>query len=378
MHRRRRTVLISAVSAALSSTRLTVTGLGRSMVSQAKEKHCIKRADRLLSNGKLQQENGLVYQAMTQQIVGAAKRPVILVDWSTLDDGAGLFLLRASTPVRGRALTLYEEVHTLADKEKPRVHQKFLAKLHQFLPAPSCPIVITDAGFRTPWFKEIEKLGWDWVGRIRNRHMVNLGTGWISCKVLYKQATLFPRALGQVLMTQKNPINCSLVIYKALAKGRIEKNRRGVKTRRLQSRRNAACQREPWLLATSLTGPDLAKQVVQLYKTRMQIEEAFRDLKSARYGLGLSYSGTKKALRMRILVMIGSIALWLSWLLGKATEASGQHRNWQANTIRHRTVLSPIFIGLQVYNDGRMVLTSRLLAIAKNFLNSLVLDYDYA
>jgi len=27
------------------------------------------------------------------------------------------------------------------------------------------PIVVTDAGFRTPWFKEIESLGWDWVGR---------------------------------------------------------------------------------------------------------------------------------------------------------------------------------------------------------------------
>jgi len=52
--------------------------------------------------------------------------------------------------------------------------------------------------------------------------------------------------------------------------------------------------------------------VTALKENQKRLEEAFRELKSARYGLGLSYSGTKKALRMRILVMIGSIALWLS------------------------------------------------------------------
>lgn len=38
---------------------------------------------------------------------------------------------------------------------------------------PNCrAIFVTDAGFRTPWFKQVKAFGWDWVGRIRNRHEV--------------------------------------------------------------------------------------------------------------------------------------------------------------------------------------------------------------
>ena len=42
-----------------------------------------------------------------------------------LDADKGHFLLHAPTPVGGRSLTLYEEVHTLGCKEKPKVHQAF-------------------------------------------------------------------------------------------------------------------------------------------------------------------------------------------------------------------------------------------------------------
>ena len=47
----------------------------------------------------------------------------------------------------------------------------------------------------------------------------------------------------------------------------------------------------------------------------------------------------------------------LLWLLGKMTELLGGHRHYQANTVTHRTVLSVIFLGMQVVNDPRIVLT---------------------
>jgi hypothetical protein len=46
MHKMRRTALAVNVMAALHGEVLTVTQLGRSITSRAKEKHCIKRADR--------------------------------------------------------------------------------------------------------------------------------------------------------------------------------------------------------------------------------------------------------------------------------------------------------------------------------------------
>lgn len=54
--------------------------------------------------------------------------------------------------------------------------------------------MVTDAGFRVPWFTEVLLLGWDYVGRIRNRDMVVLEeeTDWIHGKTLYLEATSKP------------------------------------------------------------------------------------------------------------------------------------------------------------------------------------------
>ena len=114
MHRTRRDALSAVVLAGISGRRLTVTDLGRSIESDAKEKHCIKRADRLLSNRHLQRESTGVYAAIARQLIGAQRRPVISVDWSDLDPSKRHFLLRAAIAVQGRSLTLYEEVHPLA------------------------------------------------------------------------------------------------------------------------------------------------------------------------------------------------------------------------------------------------------------------------
>jgi len=29
-------------------------------------------------------------------------------------------------------------------------------------------IIVTDAGFRCPWFQQVREVGWDFVGRVRN------------------------------------------------------------------------------------------------------------------------------------------------------------------------------------------------------------------
>ncbi len=44
----------------------------------------------------------------------------------------------------------------MKSKEKPKTHQQFLQTLKSLLP-PNCrPILVTDVGFRTPWFKQVE------------------------------------------------------------------------------------------------------------------------------------------------------------------------------------------------------------------------------
>ena len=210
MHTARRKALAVSVLAALTGRRLTVTALGRSSVSQTKEKHCIKRADRLLSNRHLHQERLRLYLVLSQRLLQGTQRPVILVDWSDLDASKTHFLLRAAVPLGGRALTVYEEVHTAKTKEKPQTHKAFLERLRRMLPDGCWPVLSTDAGFRTPWFRQVEHDGWDWLGRVRQRHTVQFEEHghWVACTSLYAQATRTPKALGHVRLTESNPLDC--------------------------------------------------------------------------------------------------------------------------------------------------------------------------
>jgi len=360
MHKKRREALRVNLKAALDGQSLTVTHLGRAISSPAKEKHCIKRADRLLSNPHLHAERLAIYSTVGEVLIGTRVRPVMVVDWSDMDDSKRHFLLRASIAVEGRSLTLYEEVHTRKAKEKPETHLEFLKTVHGML-RPECrPIVVSDAGFRVPWFKLVASFGWDWVGRVRNRTCIQLAghAGWVPCKSLYRRARRTPQAIGEASMAQRNPIACQIVLYKGKPKGRMHKNRLGRRSRAGHSRKQAAREREPWLLATSLAPcSSLAGKVVRLYRLRMQIEESFRDLKSTRFGLSLELHLTYRVQRLQVLLLIAMLALLVAWIMGKATELTGQHRQYQANTVKDRLVLSTIFIGLRVIHDARITLT---------------------
>lgn len=168
MRRKRVSAVCAVVGGAFRGGKLNVTSLGRSIESRAKAKHSIKRADRLFSNKHLQGECLEVYRQLTREHLRGNKSPVILVDWSDIDARRRFFLLRAAIAVKGRSLTLYEEVHTRATRETRRTHGAFLTNLKRILPAGTIPVIVTDAGFHTPWFKQVRALGWHFVGRVRN------------------------------------------------------------------------------------------------------------------------------------------------------------------------------------------------------------------
>ncbi len=374
MHKTRRDALEAIVQSALIGRRLTVTDLGRSIQSSTSHKHNIKRADRLLSNPHLDREGMEICRILCHQLIGSRTRPTILIDWSDMDEYKQHFVLRAAIVLEGRSLTLYEEVHTIETKEKRRTHEQFLGRLAAIIPEGCRPILVTDAGFRTTWFKLVKALGWDWVGRVRNRHYMRWPSGgrWFDAKQCYQWATIHPKHLGEGVLTVRNKIDCQFVIYKGKLTGRKHYNRFGEPAENNYSRKKAAAQREPWLLATSLpVTSGLAKKVVNLYRQRMQIEEGFRDVKSHRFGLGLNYHRTHSAARLQILLLIANLALIVIWLLGCATVLKQQHYQFQANSVRHKRVLSIIFIGLQMIHDTRIHLSSDDINAAWDVLDGL-------
>lgn len=374
MHAARRTALEATVGAAVRGQQLTVTALGRAMESETFEKHNIKRADRLLSNNHLQGYREELYGLLAQRLVGTQKHPVILVDGSDLDEWRRHQLLRASLVVADRALTVHEEVHGRKTAVKPRTHGQFLKRLEALLPVDCQPVLVTDAGFKTPWFQAVEKLGWYWLARVRERRYCQRADDdpWLSVKSLHAQATATPRALGEVRLARGQAHSCQMVHYKGKAKGRHHINRYGERSRGQRSQKAARAAREPWVLATNLSAtPHLARKVVRLYGKRMQIEASFRDMKSARFGLALEYHRSRDPQRLAILLLIAALALMVLWLIGTAARGRGLTRHYQANTVRHREVLSVIFLGIRIVERARECFTASELRLAWETIASL-------
>jgi hypothetical protein len=201
IHAKRLTGLLAAVEAAvLAGSKLALSDLGRGLCGRASVKHNIKRIDRLLGNRALHGGVPAVYAALARQCLVGVKTPLIIVDWSDLTPDRRWQLLRASVALAGRSVTLYEQVHPQSRATAPRVHAAFLQQLATMLHPPGCvPILITAAGFRGPWFRLVNRMGWYWIGRIRNRDMVKAlnGTAWAGCKALYAKATGRAQALGE-------------------------------------------------------------------------------------------------------------------------------------------------------------------------------------
>lgn len=346
IHARRLAALEATVEALTVSERLSVTGIGGGLRSGALLKHSIKRVDRLLSNPRLQSERWDIFRSVAHHLVGDVARPVVLMDWTAMVDGFSALV--AAVPVGGRALTIYEEVHPERSNNKPRVQARFLRRLGEILPAGSRPIIVVDAGFKAPFFKAVQQMGWDFIGRERQHVGIKLGTSeaWIFTKKAFAKARRTAKDLGMGILnkTEGKSFATRFVVissprhpnhpWRKRFRGDLGgKDREGYK-------RGA---HQPWLLPTSLT--DLpAEQIVALYAKRMQIEQIFRDLKNPRFGWSLRHARGYSAARLTILLLIATLATLVVTLVGLAVERSGRHRAYQANTVRTR-VLSFFVLG---------------------------------
>lgn len=334
MHAKRRVCLTNVATAALQGG-LCLVRIAKRLGTAVGLRHRIKCVDRLLSNRHLAKETHMVYRAMARRLLSTQSHVQIAVDWSKVRDDSSIQLLRAAAIVKGRAFTLYEEVHPLSKLASPTVHRNFMQSLRSVLPPGTKAIIITDAGFRATWFKLLNNLGFSWVGRIRNRDMVcqDDSDSWVGCKTLYAKACARARDLGSFLYARSNSTPCRLVLLKSTPKGRHRLTKTRQRACNSRSKKNSQGQREPWLLAVS---PQLASisadEIANIYAGRMQIEQTFRDLKSTQWGMGLRNSQSRNIQRLAILHLIGALLTYALWLIGLAARANGYNVSYGSRT----------------------------------------------
>lgn len=351
IHLGRLNAVIAAVDGLLSSQTLQLTAIGRALSSATAEKHAIKRVDRLLGNIHLAGDRLSFYDWMTAQLLGSKKHPVIAVDFSDVNAAQTHFIIRASVVLGGRTLSLYEEVH---DKlNNPQLLRGFLQVLATMLPHNCQPVIVTDAGFRGTWRSLVLAHGWYYVMRQRNREMARFSADepWQPCKLLYAKASATPHHLGTISINRNSPQQTEAYVYAEPAKKRIARTKKGERKKSTHSEKNAAREREPWLLLSNLpVSRNIAEKVVDIYRQRMQIEEAFRDLKSHRYGFAFRGNNCRCSFRLEALLLLAALAMFIAWLAGLHAMSQSLHYGMQANTERNRNVLSVLTIGLRYLN----------------------------
>ena len=343
MHSKRLFTLSFLVEGLLCSKKLSVTELGRGMKTCITERSSIRKADRFIGNKEIhKKEVSLIYKNIALILIGNKKKPRIIVDWTHVPN-TKFHVLRAALVSEGRALTLHEETHEEKNLGNRKIEKNFLLTLHRWMPPKTKPIVVTDAGFHNEWFKALQSLNWDYIGRVRGLKICYQKGLWRSCKEWMNEAIRVPIARGPIFLCKRNTLFTHCYLYKGESplkkKYGKHKSKRGGRDKK-NHRRSAM---EPWMLVSSLKADP--EKIIEIYKERMQIEEGFRDLKSPAYGFGMRHAHSRKRLRIVVLLLVAMLAALIARLIGRVMERQKLHYHFQCNSMKSRRVLSLFFIG---------------------------------
>jgi hypothetical protein len=288
-------------------------GIGLATARGLQTKHAITQVDRLLSNPAL--NVWALFAHWVPHVVAAQTAIVVALDWTDFDaDGHATIMLSLVT-AHGRALPLvWQRVPKARLKgHRNQYEDEVLLRLHEVLPAGVRVTVLADRGFGDQaLYAVLRDFGFDFIVRFRGNVTVESRTGDVRAAEDWVPANGTTRQLRGACVTQdRTPLDLVVCV---------------------QARGMAA----PWCLAVGsaiLTGA----QAGRLDGRRFTIEEAFRDVKDPRYGLGLSTTHSGDPRRRDRLLLICAMATTLLTLLGRAGESLGMDRLLKANTVKKRT-----------------------------------------
>src|SRR5208282_4581883 len=321
LHRKQAKALKRAVQGAVSGGTVTLSSVALELPGRTTYRHRRKSVDRLLGKESLHEQREDVYAAVAQQWLRGVKTLLVVVDWSDLTLDQSWQWLRASVVVEGRSVTLFEEAHPQKEYGNREVHRRFLSILERLLPAGCEPIIMTDAGFRAIWFREVAQRGWRFIGRVRNRDLVRLGATqpWCRAKSLYAAAeTGRAVEVGMGELARARQVEARFVVYRQRSQGGHRRTPLKARSAQRDSLKQGRAACEPWLLASS---PQLghleARTIARMYAQRMRIEQAFRDCKNHRLGLGLTTSRSRGRVRLNMLLLIAHLTAFVLRLIGE-------------------------------------------------------------
>jgi len=323
------------VYAAMETVRLTLAELGRTMARQRDQaaKHCIKRVDRFLGNGRI--EPGIAMSGWIRWLARPGRRLLISMDWVDIRQWHCLVL---AARIHGRAVPLLWAVYRPEQLHKSQNNLEYglLRLLRHHLPKGAQVVILADRGFgRTEMARVCQELGFGYVIRI-------VPDVWVEHRDFRGKLLDLPlrrgtqRVLRNVFYRKSRPVEQHVVVFWP------------------------AREAQPWFLMTNV--PRLqAKRLSRIYSRRMTIEEYFRDCKSKRNGYALRLTMIGDRHRLERLLLVLAMAYWLLLAVGLYARKKYPPSRWCSNNRRNECSLFTI---------GRILFRERLPALAR-LLNDL-------
>ena len=315
LHAKRVLSLANGTLGVIAGASLSVhaIGVGLAVAGGRATKHAIKQVDRLLSNQGI--DLSQLFPAWVDHVVGPRKEIVAAIDWTDFDDDDQATIAIYLITSHGRATPLVWKTVLKSKMEGWRnAHEdRAIEQLLAVLPDDVKVTLLADRGFGDQKLYTLLEAGnVDFIIRFRGVITVTDDKG--ECRPADEWVPPNGRArmVSPARLTHDRTAVPAVVCVKA------------------------AGMQDPWCLATSRS--DLpASQIVKLYAKRFTIEEAFRDAKDIRFGLGLSSTHVSDPARRDRLLLLAALAMALLTLLGSAGESVGLDRTIKANTVKRRT-----------------------------------------
>ncbi|MDA8065406.1 MAG: transposase [Thermaerobacter sp.] len=279
LRKSQRKTLAALVIGVIQSPSAGIAAIGRHMLGSSLPKSRINRANRFLSNPRIDINAACAHLLLWL----AAKRQEVFLslDWTDLNNGLHQTLM-LSVNARGRAIPILWRTVWKNDlrHHQNHVEEDLLRTLRRIAPPDLKIVIVADRGFaRVAQFLLGNELGFHFIIRVR-RYGGGRGRCGDGVGYSFRARKGTRHDFGRADFRDRDPYRVRLVLIYD----------RG--------------QREPWLLATDLQGAQ--DRIVAGYAHRMEIEESLKDIKNRRHGWklrGVDISTPERCDRMFLIIL---------------------------------------------------------------------------
>lgn len=334
--------------------RITLSGIARCMLTKGTVKSKYKRLDRFLTNARFRTIDTIIGLFHLTIELGYNRFLPLLIDQTAIRD---VQVISASFPCKGRAIPLAMKAfeYKAIEFSQNQIEYEFFEQLQRILGKRCKLLLIMDRGYaKVKFISDFEK---DFLFIIR---------GCSNVKIEYRSSKGLRRiGLGRLPHRQGRPKRYRNVLYHDKEKVLVD----------IIVYRDKDFK-EPWFLIVPPGKEDIlsAEEVVEWYRTRMNIEVKFRDFKSCLGVRGLKLKERKAEKIERLLVCLAIVYILLI-VMGDSDLGEQLRREIEVprKRCRHgtRRTLSVLTIALFVITDTFLLTFTELMKVFSTILSPL-------